>query len=124
MRALIDKIHIVESTPERPRAFDGIVYHGSQKKLTSLRVDSDRGLYFSSDVAYALDYGPYVYQCRVRLARARYYSEEEANTTMEIDRNILVADGYDGRVITYPNGEMDVVAFHPEQVELLSVERH
>jgi len=104
------------------RAFEGIVYHGAAEAIERFELrEPARGIYFSGDPDYARDHGPHVHACRVRLARAAAYGEDEANADMEIDREALIALGYDGRIVEYGTGEIDVIAFHPGQVTLLEI---
>ena len=78
-------------------------------------------VYFSGDAAYASDYGPLVFECNVLLERACGYSEEEANGAMEIDRPTLIAQGYDGRIVRYENGDIDVIAFESDQISIVAM---
>jgi len=104
------------------KPFDGTVYHGAEEVIESFELrEPDRGMFFSGDAAYASDYGPFVHACHVRLRNAIAYTEEEANVSMEIDRNDLIASGCDGRIVEYDNGEVDVIAFYPEQVTVLGI---
>jgi len=104
------------------KPFDGTVYHGSDKPIGEfVLTDPDRGIYFSGDAEYAHGYGPYVHACHVRLRNALAYTGEEAEGRMELEREALIAGGYDGRLVEYGNGEIDVIAFHPEQVTLVGM---
>jgi starvation-inducible outer membrane lipoprotein len=40
---------------------------------------------------------------------------------MEIEREMLIAEGFDGRLVEYGNGEVDVIAFHLEQVTFIGM---
>lgn len=112
-----DIIRIVEGTSTR--GFSGVVYHGSDETFPAFDVDPKRGVYFSGDEAYARDYGSIIYTCRVTLEHPRVFTQEEADGNMEIDREVLIADGFDGRIVRYENGDLDVIAFYPEQIEIL-----
>ncbi len=61
-----------------------------------------------------------MHRCRVRLTNPVVCDEAVANSSMEIDRLILMAKGYDGRIIIYDDGELDVIAFHAHQVDVLT----
>lgn len=107
----------------RPRTgspFDAIVYHGARGIFAPSRFDKSRGIFFTDDLDYAREYGK-VQRCRVKLSSPIVYSQKEAESTMEIDRVLLLSQGYDGRVIAYDDydGALDVIAFHADQVELL-----
>jgi hypothetical protein len=101
------------------RGFSGIVFHGSDETFRDFRIDPIRGVYFSGDENYARDYGKFVYRCRVSLDNPRVYSEDDANGDMEIDREALIGQGYDGRLVRYDNGDIDVIAFHRHQIEIV-----
>jgi len=104
------------------KPFEGTVYHGSDELIEGfVLTDPDRGIYFSGDVSYARGYGPYVHACHVRLRNALAYTGEEAEGRMELEREVLIAEGYDGRLVEYENGEVDVIAFYTEQVTLLEL---
>ncbi|NTF17064.1 hypothetical protein G6L37_01300 [Agrobacterium rubi] len=85
------------------------VWRGSESD--SLIMDTDRGLYFSTDRDYAAGYGDIVRHYVVTLENPVVVSEEEALGSIEIDRNVLVSQGYDGRMILYDDGSLDVVVF-------------
>jgi hypothetical protein len=93
-----------------------IAYRGSDHD--EIVMDEERGLFFSTDEAYAASYGSVVRRYAVTLENPLVVSEEEAAGTIEIDRRILVERGYDGRVIAYDDGSLDVVAFHSDLFEL------
>jgi len=104
------------------KPFEGTVYHGAEEAIDAFELrEPDRGMFFSGDAAYASDYGPVVHACHVRLGNAIAYDDEEAYGHMELDRNVLIAQGYDGRLVEYDNGEVDVIAFYPEQVTVLGI---
>lgn len=92
------------------------VYRGSE--TGELHLDDDRGVYFSTDCSYAQQYGPVVGRYLVTLVKPLVVTGEEAEGTIEIDRTTLLARGFDGRVIVYDDGEMDVVAFSLDAVVL------
>lgn len=101
------------------KGFEGKVYHGCTGEFSPDHIDPERGCYFSGDYEYARSYGPDVYECDVTLQKPIYFSEEEAQGTMEINRPILMQQGFDGRIVTYDNGEIDVIAFIPEQIHII-----
>ncbi len=108
------------SKPATGQAYDAIVHHGGRHaRFRPERFDIDRGIYFATDRGYAGEWGGHVHRCRVRLTNPVVYDEAAANSTMEIDRLILMAKGYDGRIIVYDDGELDVIAFDPQQIEIL-----
>ena len=106
-------------TPRTGHPYEGIVHHGGPAIFEIDRIDPARGVYFASDESYAKAYGSHVHRCRVRLANPIVYDEAEAEGSMEIDREILLGRGHDGRIVVYDDGELDVVAFHPEQIEIV-----
>jgi hypothetical protein len=106
-----DLINIVENTGQ-----SFTVFHGGETAFDPTHIDPARGAFFSGDVEYARGYGPVVTKCEVTLSNPLIYSEEDANGEMEIDREVLINQGYDGRVIQYDNGEIDVIAFYPNQI--------
>lgn len=96
------------------------VFHGAPKPWKGTpRISPSRGLFFTTDKNYAKDYGDVIHEATVKLNRPAVFTEEQAQGNMTIDRNELIRQGYDGRVIKYNNGHFDVIAFHPHQVELL-----
>lgn len=99
--------------------FDGIVHHGSDRVFHAFRVDPDRGVFFSGDVEYSRGCGENIYRCRVVLKNPRTFTETESMGDMEIDRNVLIAQGYDGRIVRYDDGAVDVIAFHPGQITMV-----
>jgi len=104
------------------KPFERTVYHGSDEPIDEfVLMEPGRGIYFSGDIGYAQGYGPYVHACHVRLRNALAYTGEEAEGRMELERDVLIAQGYDGRLVEYENGEIDVIAFYPEQVTLLGM---
>lgn len=108
----------------QPTLFEGIVFHGSPHsphRIRRFRVHPERGVYFTSNAKYAEDYGAYVYRCRVKIDHPRIYSEAEANSDMEIDRTKLIDAGFDGRIIEYDDGYLDVIAFFEQQITILDV---
>jgi hypothetical protein len=74
-------------------------------------MDEDRGAFFSTDEAYAASYGAVIRRYTVTLENPLVVSEKEEMGTIEIDRVTLLELGYDGRVIAYGEGSLDVVAF-------------
>jgi hypothetical protein len=96
--------------PQTGLKLEVTAYRGSDHD--EILMDEDRGVYFSTDEAYAAAYGSVVRRYVVTLENPLVVSEGEAAGTIEIDRNILVARGHDGRVIAYDDGSLDVVAFH------------
>lgn len=91
------------------------VFRGSDHDY--IRMDDDRGVFFSTDEGYAASYGSIVRSYNVILENPLVVTEEESHGTIEIDREVLLSQGYDGRVVAYNDGEMDVVAFRLDQVE-------
>lgn len=91
------------------------VYRGSDHD--DIKMDDDRGVFFSTDEGYAASYGSIVRSYNVILENPLVVSEAESHGTIEIDREILLAQGYDGRVVAYDDGELDVVAFGLDQIE-------
>jgi hypothetical protein len=112
---------IVESAGEQYGSFHGTVYHGSDERFSEFTIEPQRGVFFSGDREYAEGYGHYLYTCRVHLDHPRVFTEYEANTVMEIDRPALISAGYDGRIVRYDDGSLDVVAFYPRQISILAV---
>lgn len=100
--------------------FDGIVYHCSNERFDEFRVSLNRGIYFANEPD--LDYGKYIYKCHVILKNAMYALSVD---NFENDRNILISQGFDGRLLDYreeSDDEMyDVIAFYPHQVEILEI---
>jgi ArsR family transcriptional regulator len=108
------------SKPASGQPFNAIVYHGGRHaRFRPERFNIDRGIYFATDREYAGEWGGHVHRCRVKLTNPVVYDEAAANSTIEIDRLILMAKGYDGRIIVYNDGELDVIAFDPQQIEIL-----
>lgn len=99
--------------------YEGVVHHGGSPDFRSDHIDPERGVYFASDAAYASRFGSHIHRCRVRLSNPIVYDEQGAEGDMEIDRAILIAAGHDGRIVAYDDGELDVIAFHPGQIEIL-----
>lgn len=101
-------------------SFDGIVYHCSNEHFDKFRISPNRGIYFANEPD--SEYGKYVYKCRVILKNAMYASSVD---TFEHDRNVLISQGFDGRIVDYKEEsdyEMyDVIAFYPDQVEILEI---
>ena len=112
-------LEIFSESQQDSTAFNGIVFHGSDKIITAFRIDPKRGTYFSGDAEYASDYGSIIYRCRVKLRHPKVVTEDEANGDIEIDRLVLMRDGYDGRIVRYDNGEIDVIAFNSNQITIL-----
>jgi hypothetical protein len=101
--------------PQTGRRLEVTAYRGSDHG--EILMDGDRGVFFSTDEAYAASYGSVVWCYVVTLENPLVVSEEEAAGTIEIDRSILVERGYDGRVIANDDGSLDVVAFHSDRFE-------
>lgn len=105
---------------ERP--FDGVVYHCSDAKFDQFNVNPERGVYFANEPD--TEYGRYTYKCHVRIARAAYNLSTDS---FEIDRQELIDQGFDGRIVDYveeiAEGEtmFDVIAFHNYQINILEV---
>ena len=110
-----DYINIVEAA-SAPKPFIGTVFHGSPSEFKTFRMDDERGIYFSGDYDYAKGYGDFVYEAKVSLRHPIWYNEQQADSDMEISRPLLISQGYDGRIVAYDNGEMDVIAFYLEQI--------
>lgn len=111
----------MEDRPISGRRLEVTAYRGSDHD--EIVMDGDRGVFFSTDEAYAASYGVIVRRYAVTLDNPLVVTEEEAAGTIEIDRNILIDQGYDGRVIAYDDGSLDVVAFEVGQFELDPVDR-
>lgn len=111
----------MEDHPVTGRRLEVTAYRGSDHD--EIVMDEDRGVFFSTDEAYAASYGPVVRRYAVALENPLVVTEDEAVGTIEIDRNILIDQGYDGRVIAYGDGSLDVVAFEAGQFELDPVDR-
>ena len=117
-------INIVENimAPRKDMPFDGVVYHCSNAKFDEFRVAPNRGVYFANEPDH--DYGQYVYKCHVKIAYAAYNLSEDS---FEIDRDELIDQGFDGRIVDYveeiPEGDVmfDVIAFHNYQITILEV---
>lgn len=101
------------------RPFTGTAYHGSRATIDSFRIDPERGAYFASEPAHALDHGPVLHVCVLNLSRPIRYTEAQANADMEIERGALISQGHDGRIVEYDDGTFDYVAFHPEQIRVV-----
>lgn len=101
--------------------FHGKAYHGGPRRVAAFRIDPKRGAYFTSDRAYALEHGEVLHVCLLNLERPIWHSEAQANADMEIDREVLIGRGHDGRIIAYDDGSFDYVAFHPTQIEVVQV---
>jgi len=96
-------------------------YHGTDADISAFKLKSPkRGIYFTSDQEYASDYGDTIYRCHITLNNPVIYSESESHGDMEIDRDVLISKGYDGRVIVYDDGQKDIIAFYPNQVRILN----
>lgn len=105
----------MEAHPQTGRRLEVTAYRGSDHD--QIVMDEDRGVFFSTDESYAASYGAVVRRYAVTLENPIVVTEEEAAGTIEIDRNILIAQGYDGRVIAYDDGTLDVVAFDARQFD-------
>lgn len=122
MRQFINLIEQYQYGETGDTEFDGIVYHNSNVRFDQFKIDPQRGVYFASSPDH--DYGKYVYKCRVTLANA---ISELSESVFEIDRNILIQEGYDGRIVDYSNEHVgddemfDVIAFYLHQIEILEI---
>jgi hypothetical protein len=103
----------MEDRPITGHRLEVTAYRGSDHD--EIVMDGDRGVFFSTDEAYAASYGSVVRRYVVTLENPLVVSEQESAGTIEIDRNILIEQGYDGRVIAYDDGSLDVVAFDAGQ---------
>ena len=95
------------------------IFNGCTQEFNPSSMNPDRGLYFSTDMEYSLGYGNCITQCHVTLERPCVFTQTEAEGYMELDRHVLIGMGFDGRVIQYDDGNMDVIAFYPYQVEVV-----
>lgn len=84
-----------------------------------LRMEEDRGAFFSSDRDYASQYGPVLSAYEVSLSNPVVVSQAEAEGTMEIDRRVLTEQGHDGRIVLYDDGSFDLICFELAQARLL-----
>lgn len=122
MRQFINLVEQYQYGETGDTDFDGIVYHNSNARFDQFKIDPKRGVYFASSPDH--DYGKYVYKCRVTLTNA---ISELSENVFEIDRNILIQEGYDGRIVDYSNEHMgddemfDVIAFYLHQIEILEI---
>jgi hypothetical protein len=120
MRRWIDLIREAVDSPRRAVPFDGIVYHNSNARFDVFNVNPERGVYFANEPDH--EYGRYTYRCRVKLQNAAYY---ESLDNMEIDREALIEEGFDGRIVDYAEESdepmFDYIAFFPQQIEILEV---
>lgn len=121
MRNFINLLEHI-SLADKIETFNGIVYHCSNERFSQFRMEPTRGVYFANEPD--SEYGKFIYRCRVQLTNCAYSS---SGSNFEIDRNILIENGFDGRIVDYEDeineGEVmfDVVAFHPHQIEILEV---
>jgi hypothetical protein len=90
------------------------VYRGSANG--ELHLDPERGVFFSTEETYAAQYGEVVQSYEVSLSNPLVVTEEESLGFIEIDRSTLLNQGFDGRVVLYADGSMDIIAFHLAQV--------
>lgn len=101
-------------------SFDGVVYHCSDVRFDTFRVNPNRGVYFANEPD--SEYGRYIYKCHVTLDNAAY---DLSTDNFEIDRNELIQQGYDGRIVDYCEESdvamLDIIAFHGEQIKILEV---
>lgn len=111
----------MEDLPMTGRRLEVTAYHGSDHD--DIVMDEDRGVFFSTDEAYAASYGAVVGRYAVTLENPIVVTEEASQGMIEIDRNVLIEQGYDGRVVAYEDGSLDVVAFEVGQFELDPVDR-
>lgn len=121
MRKWIDLCEGVDE-PRQVVPFDGVAYHNSEERFDTFRINPERGVYFANEPDH--EYGRYTYKCRIKLQRAAVYDSMD---NMEIDRELLIQEGFDGRIVDYTeeNGDdgamFDYIAFYPEQIEILEV---
>jgi len=94
-----------------------IVFRGADSAEPHL--DPDRGVFFSSDQDYARNYGEVVCEYEISLQKPLVVTEEQSHGNIEIDRNILLAAGYDGRIIAYDDGNLDIVCFELSQATFI-----
>lgn len=108
----------MEDHPKTGCRLEVAAYRGSDHD--EIVMDEERGVFFSTDEAYAASYGAVVRRYVVTLENPLVVHEEDAAGTIEIDRSILIESGHDGRVIAYDDGSLDVVAFSLDQFVLAS----
>lgn len=107
----------VAAPPSTGRPWTGEVLRGGREPFDPWRIDEERGAFFTTDPIYAAAFGEHVNRFRISLSNPLVHSEEESQGTIEIDREVLIGMGHDGRAIVYDDGSYDVVAFHAEQIE-------
>lgn len=95
-------------------------FRGSESE--EVHIDPLRGAYFTNDPEYARSYGPVVSEFVVTISNPVVVTEAEAAGLIEIDREILMDEGYDGRLVVYDDGGYDVICFHLEQACFQGVE--
>lgn len=93
------------------------VFRGAD--TAELHLDPDRGVFFSSDQDYAWNYGEVVCEYAISMQNPLIVTEEQSHGNIEIDRNVLLAAGYDGRIIAYDDGNFDVVCFELSQATFI-----
>lgn len=98
-------------------SFSMTVFRGAD--TADLLLDPDRGVFFSSDEEYARNYGEVVCVYEVSLQNPLVVDERQSHGDIEIDRNILIAAGHDGRVVAYDDGNYDVVCFELSQATFI-----
>lgn len=103
----------MDDRPITGRRLEVTAFRGSDHD--EIAMDDERGVFFSTDEDYAASYGSIVRRYTVTLENPLVATEEESHGTIEIDRNVLLAQGYDGRVVAYDDGSLDVVAFDVNQ---------
>ena len=103
--------------PKTGVPFSMTAFHGAD--TAELHLDPDRGVFFSSDQDYARNYGEVVCEYEISLQNSLVITEEQSHGNIEIDRNVLLAAGYDGRIIAYDDGNFDIVCFELYQAAFI-----
>ena len=103
--------------PKTKEPFAMTVFRGAD--ADELHLDPDRGVFFSSDDDYARNYGEVVCEYEISLQNPLVVTEEQSHGNIEIDRNVLLSEGYDGRIIAYEDGNLDVVCFELSQATFI-----
>lgn len=118
MRGWITLVEGLSAPQSMP--FDGEVFHCSNERFDRFRMNQDRGVYFSNEPD--SEYGLYTYRCHLRLDNAAYYHSVD---NMEIDRNELIEEGFDGRIVDYVEESdvpmFDYIAFHDHQITIIEI---
>lgn len=104
--------------------WSGTVMRGGHAPFDPDMIDPDRGAFFTTDPMYAAAFGDVVHRFAVTLRNPLVHDERGSEGTIEIDRRILISQGWDGRAIVYDDGEWDIVALHPHQIEDLGPVGH